>query len=88
MRTISGFLQIIGLAVIAVAGYWIWFVTWGPNPNDKVATTIAPYLPSPMRDWGCGKLAARFATEAPTVCSPVASPTTPAPASPDGAGKL
>lgn len=104
MRTISGFLQIIGLVVIAVSGYWIWYATWGPNPNDRVGTTIAYYLPTPFKDWGCGKLNQRFATNAPTVCSPAAgsgsavpSPdaptTTPnsgpeSPTTPGGSGRL
>lgn len=87
MRTISGLLQIIGLLVIAIAGYWVWYVNWGPNPNDRVGTTIATLVPVPMKDWGCGKLNERFAAEAPTVCSPVAGssgPVTPnsAPANP------
>jgi hypothetical protein len=83
MRTISGLLQIIGLVVVAVAGYWVWYVTWGPNPNDRIGVTVASLVPTPMRDWGCGKLNQRFAAEAPTVCSPAAGsvspPSVPAP---------
>jgi hypothetical protein len=86
MRGISGLLQIIGLLVVLVAGYWVYYATWSPSPNDKIGVTIAPMLPTPFRDWGCGKLAGRFGPEAPTVCTP-ASVTTPAP-SPDGAGRL
>lgn len=85
MRTIRGLIEIIGLAVILIAGYWIWYANWGPNPTDKVGTTIAYYLPPAFKDWGCGKLSARFGAEAPTVCSlGAAAPTTP-PASPDSA---
>ncbi|RXF67099.1 hypothetical protein [Hansschlegelia zhihuaiae] len=94
MRTISGLLQIIGLLVIAIAGYWVWFVNWGPNPNDRVGTTVATLVPQQMREWGCGKLNQRFAAEAPTVCSPVATPNAPTPNSdpsapaPNGGGRL
>lgn len=84
MRTISGILQILGLLVVAIAGYWIWYVNWGPNPNDRVGTTVATLVPQAMRDWGCGKLNQRFAAEAPTVCSPVAGSMTPN-ATPDAA---
>lgn len=79
MRTISGILQIIGLLVIAIAGYWVWFVNWGPNPNDRVGTTVATLVPQAMRDWGCGKLNQRFPAESPTVCSPAAMPSAPTP---------
>lgn len=82
MRTIRGFIELIGILVILVAGYWIWYANWGPNPNDRIGTTIAAYLPPPFKDWGCGKLNQRFAAEAPTVCSPVAGSATPDPATP------
>lgn len=94
MRTISMFLQLIGVVVIAALGYWVWYANWGPNPNDRIGTTIAGFLPPPVKDWGCGKLNQRFAAQAPTVCSPVApgSPATPnsAPAEPSqpGSGRL
>ncbi|MGA0530984.1 hypothetical protein [Hansschlegelia sp. KR7-227] len=93
MRTISGFLQLLGLLVILVAGYWTWYATWGSNPNDKVGVALTPWIPGPMRDWGCGKLNQRFPQAAPTACSPVAGsvtpPTTaPEPARPDGGGSL
>lgn len=78
MRTISGFLQIIGLAVVLLAGYWIWYANWGPNPNDRVGMAIAGYLPAPFKDWGCGKLNQRFAAEAPTVCNSAAASVPPA----------
>ena len=83
MRAISGILQIIGLLVILVAGYWVWYANWGPNPNDRIGTSIAPLLPSPFRDWGCGKLNQRFTTESPAVCRPPAAGT-PAPTTPGG----
>jgi hypothetical protein len=86
MRGISGLLQIIGIVVVLVAGYWFYYVNWGTSPNDKVASTIAPMLPTPFRDWGCGKLAGRLGAEAPTFCSPVAS-TGPAP-TPESGGRL
>lgn len=88
MRTVSGLLQLIGLLVIVVAGYWVWYANWGSNPHDRIGATIGPMLPTPFRDWGCGKLKQRFATEAPTMCSPVADQTTPAPSNPDGGGRL
>ncbi|MFC7052811.1 hypothetical protein ACFQI3_08955 [Hansschlegelia quercus] len=87
MRGISGLLQIIGLVVVLVAGYWFYYVNWGTSSNDRIAATIAPMLPTPFRDWGCGKLAGRLgATEAPTFCSPVAN-SAPAP-TPESGGRL
>lgn len=85
MRTISLLLQLIGILVIATAGYWVWFVNWGPNPNDRIGTTVATFLPAPLKDWGCGKLNQRFAAESPTVCSGAATPP-PAPADPSSSG--
>ncbi|MFC3693260.1 hypothetical protein [Chenggangzhangella methanolivorans] len=84
MRTIRGFLELIGVLVVLVAGYWIWYANWGPNPNDRIGTTVAEVLPPAFKNWGCGKLSARFAAEAPSVCSPAASPTSP-PATPNAA---
>ncbi|MET0313690.1 MAG: hypothetical protein ABW275_04795 [Hansschlegelia sp.] len=89
MRGISGLLQLIGVLVIAVAGYWTWYTVWGPNPNDKIGVAIAPYMPGPFRDWGCGKLNQRFAAQSPTICSPVAdNAAPPTQGSTEGSGKL
>lgn len=90
MRTISVFLQLIGLFVIATLGYWFWFVNWAPNPNDRVGVTAATLVPVVVRDWGCGKLNARFAAEAPTFCSAGASapPSTPVQPNSEGGGRL
>jgi hypothetical protein len=94
MRTISGLLQIIGLLVVAIVGYWIWYVNWGPNPQDRIGATVATLIPQPLRDWGCGKLNARFTAESPAFCggsggsapSPGDQPSAPPP-SPEG-GRL
>ncbi|WP_020178986.1 hypothetical protein [Methylopila sp. M107] len=90
MRTISLFLQLIGLFVLATLGFWVWFVNWGPNPNDRIGATAAILVPGAVKDWGCGKLNARFAAESPTFCSPVAggSPPTPVQPNTDGSGRL
>ena len=94
MRTISMFLQLIGVVVIAALGYWVWYANWGPNPHDRIGATIADFLPPPVKDWGCGKLNQRFSAEAPTVCSPVAGGgsatpnSAPAEQPPSGAGRL
>lgn len=91
MRTISGLLQIIGLLVIAIGGYWIWFANWGPNQNDRISSTVVMLLPPAAKDWGCGKLNQRFGAQAPTFCSPVAggpAPTTPPSTTPEGGGRL
>lgn len=84
MRTISVFLQLIGLFVLATIGYWVWFANWGPNPNDRVGLTAATLVPMSVRDWGCGRLNARFGGEAPSICSAAAAPSAP-PATPQGA---
>ncbi len=84
MRTISVFLQLIGLLVLATLGYWVWFVNWGPNPNDRVGVTAATLVPMSVKDWGCGRLSARFAAETPAICS-VASTPAPSPAQPNSA---
>ncbi|PZQ17789.1 MAG: hypothetical protein DI565_03355 [Ancylobacter novellus] len=83
MRTIRVLIEIIGLAVILVAGYWVWYANWGPNPNDRIGSTVAGYLPPGFKDWGCGKLNQRFGAEAPTVCSPVAGSLQQPPATPN-----
>jgi hypothetical protein len=85
MRTIRGFLELIGILVVIVAGYWIWYANWGPNPNDRIGTTIAVYLPPAFKDWGCGKLVSRFAAEAPTVCSSAGAIAPSNPATPNSA---
>lgn len=85
MRTIRGFLELIGVLVVIVAGYWIWYANWGPNPNDRIGTTVADYLPPAFKNWGCGKLSARFGAEAPTVCSSGAAMSPSSPATPNSA---
>ncbi|MDR4305063.1 hypothetical protein IHQ68_00280 [Chelatococcus sambhunathii] len=84
MRTISVFLQLIGLFVLATLGYWVWFVNWGPNPNDRVGVTVATLVPMSVKDWGCGRLSARFAAETPAICSVSSLPAQPNSAPSDG----
>lgn len=95
MRTISLFLQLIGLAVVAVLGYWAWYANWGPNPHDKVGVNVAAFVPVAVRDWGCTRLRQRFAAETPAICAPaLPGPSVPAPSAPEpsapaeGGGRL
>jgi hypothetical protein len=86
MRTISGILQLVGLLVLLVAGYWTWYAGWGPNPRDRVGTALTHWVPGPLRDWGCGKLNQRFAAEAPPECGSARAPAASEPATPDEGG--
>ena len=90
MRTISLFLQLIGLAVVAVLGYWAWYANWGPNPHDRVGVSVSAFVPAAVKDWGCARLRQRFAGETPAMCAPVtAVPGLPAPSAPEeGGGRL
>lgn len=88
MRAIGGLLQLIGLLVVLVGGYWVYYANWAKNPNDQIGVAIAPLLPAPARDWGCGKLAGRFGTEAPTVCSAAAGSAPSTAPTPEGGGRL
>ena len=73
MRLMSTVLKILGLAVIAVAGYWTYYSSFAPNPNDRVGVALIRWMPGPVRDWGCGKLNERFPGAAPGDCAASAS---------------
>ena len=90
MRTISLFLQLIGLAVVAVLGYWAWYANWGPNPHDKVGVTAAALVPVAVKEWGCARLRQRFASDIPATCGLAPSaPGAPVPSAPaEGGGRL
>lgn len=49
------------IAMLAVTG-WQWF-RWaaaGDSPYDEVGIGLNAYMPAPLHDWACGRIAQRF----------------------------
>lgn len=67
----SNILKIFAILIIAGVGYWSYYAAYGTNPNEPVGVALTRWMPGPLKDWGCGKLASRFQGGAPTECSSV-----------------
>lgn len=70
LRGIVVFFAIIVLAIVGVAGYWLYYVTSAPDAFDSFGMEINAMLPEDVNAWGCKQLEARFGdTRAPFGCT-------------------
>lgn len=70
LRAVLVFFAIIALAIVAVAGYWLYYVTSAPDAFDSFGMEINAMLPEQVNAWGCTQLEARFGeTRAPYGCT-------------------
>ena len=49
------------LAAVAIP-LWKWhrWATAGETPYDEIGIEVNSYMPGPLRDWACGRIAQRF----------------------------
>ena len=60
---------LVGLAVPV----WKWhaWATSGDSPYDEIGIDVNLYMPAPLRDWACGRIAERFPRSVPPYgCGP------------------
>lgn len=48
------------LTVMALGWPWYRWATAGETPYDELGIDINSYMPGPLHDWACDKIAARF----------------------------
>jgi hypothetical protein len=54
------------IAVVIVFGFtWYRYVSNTDSPYDEVGIAVNSHLPLPLREWGCAKLKASFASALP-----------------------
>jgi hypothetical protein len=69
-RGVLGGLGVLLLILVGAVGYWLYYVTSGPNAFDSVGMEINNIMPEPINYWGCEQLEARFGnSNAPYGCT-------------------
>ncbi len=54
-------LRLLVLLVVAVGGYWAYYVFAAASPYDQIGVAINSHLPEQARAYGCGELKKRHA---------------------------
>lgn len=60
LRRLGTFAAIVVLIVVAVFGYWLWYVTSAPSQFNSPGMDINNMLPAALNEWGCARLQERF----------------------------
>ncbi|UJW87179.1 hypothetical protein [Devosia sp. SL43] len=69
-RGVLGGLGVLLLMLIGAVGYWLYYVTSGPDAFDSVGMEINNIMPEAINLWGCTQLEARFGdSNAPYGCT-------------------
>lgn len=54
-------IRLLVLLVVAVGGYWAYYVFAATSAYDQIGVTINSHLPEPARAYGCAELKKRHA---------------------------
>jgi hypothetical protein len=60
MQSVKVFAAIVLLIIVAVVGYWLWYVFAAPSQFTSPAMDINNMMPEPLNRWACTHLEARF----------------------------
>ena len=74
-RKLSQILPVVGAVVIVglAVPTWQWYrwATAGDTPYDEIGIDLNGWMPKPLHDWACSRIAARFPRSIPPYgCSP------------------
>ncbi len=61
LRRLGTFVAIVAVIIVAVFGYWLWYVTSAPSQFNSPGMDINNMLPAALNEWGCARLQERFA---------------------------
>lgn len=72
LRRLGTFVAIVAVIIIAVFGYWLWYVTAAPSQFNSPGMDLNNMMPAAVNEWGCARLQERFADgPAPFGCTAV-----------------
>ena len=60
LRRLGTFVAIVAVIIVAVFGYWLWYVTSAPSQFNSPGMDINNMLPTALNEWGCARLQERF----------------------------
>lgn len=60
LRRLGTFVAIVAVIVIAVFGYWLWYVTAAPSQFNSPGMDLNNMMPAAVNEWGCARLQERF----------------------------
>lgn len=61
LRRLGTFVAIVAVIIIAVFGYWLWYVTAAPSQFNSPGMDLNNMMPAAVNEWGCARLQERFA---------------------------
>jgi hypothetical protein len=51
--------------MLGLGGRWLFYVAASDRIDDAPAVGLTPFMPAPLRAWGCGRLRERFPGQSP-----------------------
>lgn len=61
LRRLGTFVAIVAVIIVAVFGYWLWYVTASPSQFNSPGMDLNNMMPAAVNEWGCARLQERFA---------------------------
>lgn len=61
LRRLGTFVAIVAVIIVAVFGYWLWYVTAAPSQFNSPGMDLNNMMPAAVNEWGCARLQERFA---------------------------
>lgn len=61
LRRLGTFVAIVAVIIVAVFGYWLWYVTTAPSQFNSPGMDLNNMMPAAINEWGCARLQERFA---------------------------
>ncbi|MCZ7482546.1 hypothetical protein [Rhizobium rhizogenes] len=61
LRRLGTFVAIVAVIIVAVFGYWLWYVTAAPSQFNSPGMDLNNMMPAALNEWGCARLQERFA---------------------------
>lgn len=61
LRRLGTFAAIVAVIIVAVFGYWLWYVTAAPSQFNSPGMDLNNMMPAAVNEWGCARLQERFA---------------------------
>lgn len=61
LRRLGTFVAIVAVIIVAVFGYWLWYVTAAPSQFNSPGMDLNNIMPAAVNEWGCARLQERFA---------------------------
>ena len=60
LRRLGTFVAIVAVIIVAIFGYWLWYVTSAPSQFNSPGMDLNNMMPAALNEWGCARLQERF----------------------------